>query len=190
MEASVLQIFKYILHDWHRFNYDKNKWIKQNNEHYQEIVHHLGQLNDSIDIGDQAISEVTFTVFDLETTGFFPEIGDEIISIGAMKINQKLIQFPESYYEVVSPVKMPSAKVRNLTGLDASQIRSGKPFPYAFLEFCEFSTNTAIVAHPASFDVNFFKEMTRRWGLPIYDPYTVDSFEMAKFLYPGKKKIV
>lgn len=187
MQASVMQILKHLLFDWHRFTYVKNKWLKQNNQGYQTIVQQINQSDYKPDIGDRLISEVSFTVFDLETTGFFPKIGDEVISIGAMKINQQHIQFPESFYEVVSSVKMPKTEVKNLTGMTESQIKSGKSFPYAFLQFCEFSKETAVVAHPASFDVDFLREMTRKWGLPIYDPLTVDSYEMANFLYPTKK---
>jgi len=187
MEASVMQIFKYLLFDRHRFTYVKNKWFKQDNQGYETIVQQINQSEHKPDIGDKLLSEVSFTVFDLETTGFFPRIGDEVISIGAMKINENQIKFPESFYEVISPVKMPSTEVRNLTGLTRLQIQSGKSFPYAFLQFSNFSTDTAVVAHPASFDVNFLREMTIKWGLPTYNPLTVDSFEMANFIYPTKK---
>ncbi|WP_280771876.1 3'-5' exonuclease [Salipaludibacillus daqingensis] len=187
MQVSVLQIFKYLLYDWHRFNHNKNMWIKENFSQYDIVKRQVECTNDPLDIGNNRMSEVTFTIFDLETTGFFPKVGDEVISIGAIKINETHIQFPESFYEVITPMKMPSSTVCDLTGLSHSQIKSGNPFPYSFLQFCEFSKRTVLVAHPASFDVNFLKEISRKWGLPNYTPTYVDSYEIATFLYPKKK---
>ncbi|PYZ95222.1 DNA polymerase III subunit epsilon [Salipaludibacillus keqinensis] len=187
MEASVIQIFKYLLYDWHQFNYSQKQWVKQNHDKFHDIHDQMEQGLLNSDLIKKPIRDIPFTVFDLETTGFFPKIGDEVISIGALKMNMNQMEFPESFYEVISPIKMASLNIRTLTGLSMSEIRSGKPFPVGFLNFWEFSRSSVVVAHPASFDVNFLKEMAHRWKLPPYNPVSIDSYEMANFLYPNNR---
>ena len=41
-------------------------------------------------IQDKTLTEDTYVVFDLETTGFYPNSGDSIIEIGAVKIKMEL----------------------------------------------------------------------------------------------------
>lgn len=187
MEASVLQIFKYLLLDWHRFNHHKNLWILRNRKQFSQVADKMLRAGKQTDLENVPFHDLSFTVFDLETTGFFPKIGDEVISIGAVKINLNHISFPEQFYEVVRPVKMPSKQIRELTGLSAAQIKSGKPFPSAMLNFLDFSRHTILVAHPASFDVHFLYELAKRWGLPPYLPRAVDSYELANYIFPKEK---
>ncbi|MBC7197513.1 MAG: 3'-5' exonuclease, partial [Deferribacterales bacterium] len=48
------------------------------------MIKHFSE--ESILLLDKPLNEVEYVVFDLETTGIFPERGDRIIEIGAVKI--------------------------------------------------------------------------------------------------------
>ena len=55
-------------------------------------------------IKDIDLLEQTYVVFDLETTGLYPNSGDSIIEIGAVKIkNGEII---DRYDELINPGKM------------------------------------------------------------------------------------
>ena len=54
-------------------------------------------------IGDLKLTEETYVVFDLETTGLYPNSGDTITEIGAVKIKDgKII---DRYDELINPGK-------------------------------------------------------------------------------------
>ncbi len=186
MDVSVTQIIKYMVYDWHRFQYNKKSWLKNNMEQLEKTALSLKKTKNKID-PDIPLKEIDFTVFDLETTGFFPRIGDEVVSIGALKMNIEKMQFAEHFYEVVRPAKKIPREIFELTGLTSKDIDGGIEFPLAFKHFLEFSEDTLLVAHPASFDVPFLQEMVQRWGLPDYQPPFIDSYEVARWLYPQEK---
>lgn len=134
----------------------------------------------------KSLLETTFTVFDLETTGFFPTLGDEIVSIGAIKMNVNEMKFSEHFYEVVTPIKKVPEHICTLTGLTKEQINNGKSFQEAYLNFLNFSKDTVLVAHPASFDVHFLKVLTKRWRIADFKPLFIDSYSMANLVRPQK----
>ncbi|MCT8137977.1 3'-5' exoribonuclease [Anaerobacillus sp. CMMVII] len=176
-----IRIIKYVLFDQFQYKNKQQKYLDVNFQ--QQLIKYLYKNNPTLSL-KQSLEETTFTVFDLETTGFFPRLGDEIVSIGAMKMNVNQIKFPEHFYEVISPIGEIPDYIYELTNLTKEQVGNGKTFQEAFLKFLQFSQDTVLVAHPASFDVHFLKVMAKRWGLPKYNPLFIDSYFLANFLQP------
>jgi DNA polymerase III subunit epsilon len=123
-----------------------------------------------------------FTIFDLETTGFFPEVGDEIISIGAVKVKEGKVQRKDTFYQVINPLQTVSRDTKRFTGLRRKDFLNGVTLPIGLERFIEFSKGTILVAHPASFDINFLQKRIYKWQLPSFDPEYVDSFSLANGL--------
>ena len=48
-----------------------------------------------------SLKELPFVLFDIETTGFYPEKGDRILSIGAVKMHGSEILKEETFYSLV-----------------------------------------------------------------------------------------
>ncbi|MGB8002238.1 MAG: 3'-5' exonuclease, partial [Anaerobacillus sp.] len=162
--------------------YDRLKWKKrirsvQDSPNYDRLLESL--------LSYQEASSRYFTVFDLETTGFYPALGDEVISIGAVKID--LVEgrvLEESLYRIVRPIHKVPRFVRQLTGLSIGEIRAGCTFIEAFEEFMSFSKGTTLIAHPVKFDVYFLQTLARKWNLADYLPPYLDSEALAKELFP------
>jgi DNA polymerase III subunit epsilon len=173
--------------DTHLFNSMKHHWIRNNRPLYEALIDEMNEMKPDPEIVTMSLDDLTYTVFDLETTGFFPKMGDEVISIGAMKVNANHIRFPEHFYEVVRPFKPVPEDVLKLTGLTPQEIKEGEAFLISFFRFVEFASNTVLVAYPASFDVIFLKELTRRWGLKNFSPFFIDACRIANYLYPNEK---
>ncbi|MCP3742116.1 PolC-type DNA polymerase III [Rossellomorea sp. BNER] len=180
------RIIKYYFWQQFFFKYQVNK-AKQERS-YQYLTNSLKEYDWKTPLmGDQSLSKCTFTIFDLETTGFFPEIGDEIISIGAVKFRNGKVQPQETFYQVINPLQRVSQDTKRFTGLNRRDFLRGVPFPIGLEKFLAFSRGTILVAHPASFDINFIQARSRKWGLPSFEPAFLDSFALAKALYQNNK---
>lgn len=129
----------------------------------------------------------TFTIFDIETTGFFPALGDEVLSIGAIKVREQKVLYEDTFYKVVKPVYKVPKSTLTLVDLKEEDLVKGEYFPLALQDFLEFSKGTILVAHPASFDIHFLKIVAKLWDLPPFTPKFVDSHQLANTLFPSKR---
>ena len=110
------------------------------------------------------LSEVTFCVVDLETTGGSP-VDDAITEIGAVKYRggERL----GSFRSLVDPRRPIPPYVAHLTGID-DRLVSGEPAIEQVLpSFLEFFGGSVFVAHNAGFDLGF---LNASCGLLDYPP--------------------
>lgn len=121
---------------------------------------------------DTPISDLTFTVFDTETTGLLPH-KDEICQIGAVRVVNGRIVPGEQIDQLVHPgMKIPAAstKVHHIS----NEMVAGAPkIDEAAPVFHGFAKNSVIVAHNAPFDMAFLKRHGKRldleWDHPVID---------------------
>nr|WP_202406266.1 3'-5' exonuclease [Pontibacillus yanchengensis] len=133
------------------------------------------------------LSTAPFTIFDLETTGLLPEVGHEIISIGAIRIHgTQHIQY-ERFHQHIYPIRPVPNRTLELTGMSREDLRNGHSFCDAYYNFLKFSKDSILVAYPAAFDMNFLQTMLKRWKLPVKTPHSLDAQSLVKHLYPNKK---
>ena len=111
-------------------------------------------------IGDFArhLSQTTFVVLDLETSGGSPHLGAGITEIGAVKICGG--QIIGEFQTLINPGTPIPDYITDLTGISDATIQ-GSPsieriFP-TFLEFLGSAHVNILVAHNASFDLGFLK---------------------------------
>ncbi|SDJ64991.1 3'-5' exonuclease [Sediminibacillus albus] len=177
-----LQILKYYFFEKPRFHKKIKPYFQW--ESYQTLNKTLLHLEQDNWLKTTHFSETPFTIFDLETTGLIPEIGHEIISIGAIQLNGLKYCRREKFHQFVRPVRPVSGRIKKLTGISQHEFENASPFIDAFHNFLEFSKGTILVAHPAKFDIRFLQTMLKRWKLPNYRPHVIDSQMMAKWLLP------
>lgn len=103
------------------------------------------------------LNELNVVVIDLETTGFFPEIGDEIISIGAIKIINGKIQENECFYSLIRYEKALSKEIEDLTGITDRELKEAPPIANVLLDFFQFTEDLPLVAHHAKHEKNFLQ---------------------------------
>jgi DNA polymerase III subunit epsilon len=175
------RIIKYYF--WHRYLFKKQVEKEKKNPSYQKLNTMLKEFEEEKPLlQQQKLDSCVFTIFDLETTGFFPEIGDEIVSIGAVKMQGDKILDQKTFYEVINPLQTVSVETKKFTGLKRADFIKAKTLPVGLKEFLDFCKGTILVAHPASFDINFLQKRIGKWGLPSFDPEFIDSYSLAKEL--------
>jgi DNA polymerase III subunit epsilon len=131
--------------------------------------------------GDDALglSEVTFVVLDLETTGGAPQDGG-ITEIGAVKVRggehlgefQTLVQPPTSIPPFIAV----------LTGITNSMVASAPTLPAALPAFLEFIAGSVLVAHNAPYDIGFLRAACQRTGHPWPGATVIDTVRLARHI--------
>ncbi|MCA1009624.1 PolC-type DNA polymerase III [Halobacillus halophilus] len=180
-----LQIIKYILFEKPIYYYKIKPYLKWKS--YEHLQHKLQTYEPDFEIAKKNLNEVDYTIFDLETTGFLPEIGHEIISIGAVRIHGLDSCYRKKLHQVIRPIRPVNKQTLRLTGLTKERLKNSSPFIEGFQNFLDFSEGSILVAHPAKFDMRFLQAMLKRWKLPAYHPKVLDSHLMAKWLFPDIK---
>lgn len=106
------------------------------------------------------LNELELVIFDIETTGFRPQKGDEIISIGAVKMHG-FRMLNESFYTLVKPTQCIPQTIIELTGIDESMTANAPSIREALLAFLVFAKGCTLVAHHASHERNFMKHYSQ-----------------------------
>ena len=115
----------------------------------------FNQPGQTPELDNRPLASLSYTVFDTETTGLEPSAGDEIVSVGAVRIvNGRLLE-QEVFEQLVDPRRPMSAEASKITGIENAMLENqptiDKVLP-AFRAFCE---DTVLVAHNAAFDMRF-----------------------------------
>lgn len=125
--------------------------------------------------------------FDLETTGFDPNLGHRIVEIGCVElINRKVTgNYFHSYVNPERDVPKSAEKVHGLT----TEFLQDKPrFKEVVDKFLSFIKNDKLVIHNAAFDMNFINFQLKELGKPaFFYERAIDTLEMARKKFPGAK---
>jgi len=124
-------------------------------------------------LAERKLSELSYTVFDTETTGLEPSAGDEIISIGAVRIVNGRVLKQEIFEQLVNPCRPISRESTAVHGIDARQLANEPTIDQVLPRLHRFCEDTVLVAHNAAFDMRFLelKEAATgvRFGQPVLD---------------------
>ncbi len=126
------------------------------------------------------LSEVTFVVVDLETTGG-RKSARHITEIGAVKVRggEELGHFST----LVRPAAAIPPHITRLTGISNAMVAGAPPLEEVFstfLEFAGFERGHVLVAHNAGFDVGFLKAAAKELGYRWPQPRIVDTLHVAR----------
>ncbi|MFE8699410.1 exonuclease domain-containing protein [Cytobacillus sp. FJAT-54145] len=128
----------------------------QNSHH----IAFLRQLQKELNLETQMkvpLHELNVVVFDIETTGFFPDKGDEIISIGAVKVTNGNINKEDIFYSLAHCEKDLSKELVHLTGITNDQLKTAPPLSEVLVNFFNFAKNNTLIAHHANHEKSFLQ---------------------------------
>ena len=132
---------------------------------------------------DEDLSQTTFVVLDLETSGASPKTGSAITEIGAVKVCGG--QLLGTFKTFVNPGTPLSPFITELTGItdemltDAPRIESVLPLLF---EFLGSDKSTVFVAHNAPFDLSFLKASAALHGYTWPNFRVIDTVKAARFV--------
>jgi DNA polymerase-3 subunit epsilon len=139
----------------------------------------------SIDL-DRKLSELTYTVFDTETTGLEPSNGDEIIQIGAARIVNNRLLRQETFNQIVDPEIPLKPESIPIHGITEDMVRGQPNIDVVLPAFHEFCEDTVLIAHNAAFDMRFLQLKEDRTGIRFTQP-VLDTLLLSAVVHPNQE---
>lgn len=135
---------------------------------------------------EELMTSESFTVIDIETTGYSPSKGSEIIEVAAVKIIRgREVNTMSTMIEPRNPVPN---NISQITGIKQSDLKGQPTIEKIIPELYHFIGNSVIVAHNASFEERFLKHFFRRSGYSLENEW-ICTMKLFRRLYPERKKM-
>jgi DNA polymerase-3 subunit epsilon len=144
------------------------------------------QAGQDSSLDERALTQLSYTVFDTETTGLNPAGGDEIISIGALRIVNGRLLTQESFDRLVHPGMFVNPESTAIHGIDNAMLKGRPGIDKVLPQFHRFVDNTVLIAHNAAFDMKFLQLKEERTGIRFRQP-VLDTLLLSKVLHPHQK---
>jgi DNA polymerase III subunit epsilon len=145
----------------------------------------FGAVQSTQSLDDQALSEITFTVFDTETTGLNPSQGDEIIQIGAARIVHGKLLNSEVFDQLVDPGRAIPAVTIPIHGITQDMVQGQPRIAQVLPAFHAFALDTVLVAHNAAFDMKFLQLQEAKSGVAFRQP-VLDTLLLSAVVHPNQ----
>lgn len=153
-------------------------------EYYDFDLFQVSEQGRALD--ERALSELSYTVFDTETTGLNPAGGDQIIQIGAARIVNGRLLRQERFEQLVDPGRQIAAASIPIHGITQDMVQ-GKPRIGAVLPaFHLFAQDTVLVAHNAAFDMKFLQLQEASTGVVFAQP-VLDTLLLSAVVHPNQE---
>ncbi|MGH3320870.1 MAG: DEDD exonuclease domain-containing protein [Streptosporangiaceae bacterium] len=123
------------------------------------------------------LRDLTFVVFDLETTGGRPDAA-AITETGAVKVRGGEVL--GEFATLVDPDGPVPPFITVLTGITDQMVASAPPLSSVLPSFLEFARGCVLVAHNAPFDVGFLRAACASLGYPWPSFASVDTADLAR----------
>jgi DNA polymerase-3 subunit epsilon len=156
--------------------------IESRPEYYDFDLFALGDA--SRDLRGRALGELAYTVFDTETTGLEPSAGDEIISIGAVRVVNGRLLKGEVFEQLVDPRRPLSPASARFHGIEQRALTGQPTIGQVLPSFHRFCEDTVLVAHNAAFDMRFLELKEKVAGVRFEQP-VLDTLLLSAAAHPA-----
>ncbi len=138
------------------------------------------------ELGERRLSDLSYTVFDTETTGLKPSEGDEIIQVGATRIVAGKLRRQDCFEQLVDPQRpIPPAGIP-IHGIQPEMVEGQPTIDVVLPAFHGFAQETVLVAHNAAFDMRFLQLKQERTGV-TFDHPVLDTLLLSAVIHPQQE---
>lgn len=158
----------------------------QSNPHHISMLRQMQKEMKMKNTLEVPLNELRVVVFDLETTGFYPNKGDAMLSIGAVKVTGETIE-KDTFYSLVQSSIAPSEEVTALTGITEEDLETAPPLSDVLARFYQFMKGHTLVAHHAKHEQAFMQHGS--WSLmrSNFDHRIVDTSFLIRIVDPEQR---
>lgn len=122
-----------------------------------------------------------FVVIDFETTGL-SYVFDRIIEIAAIRYENCIEK--DSFISLVNPLMDIPTEATAIHHITDDMVRDAPCERYLIPQLIEYLSESLIVGHNVSFDLNFLEVAAQRYGYNVKYNY-IDTLSLSKKLFPG-----
>ncbi|MBV8061897.1 MAG: DNA polymerase III subunit epsilon [Alphaproteobacteria bacterium] len=124
-------------------------------------------------------------VLDTETTGLDPLMGHRVVEIGCVELVNH-IATGQHFHVYLNPERDMPAEAARVHGLTEEFLADKPVFAQVVDDFLTFIGDAPLIAHNASFDINFVNaELVRSGFLPLDKMRAIDTVQIARRKFPG-----
>lgn len=133
---------------------------------------------------DFLLSELPAVVIDFETTGLYPNRGDEIIELAAEYVEGFEIRTTQIFQQLVNPGRPVSKSAFDVHGIPDEVLATQPVIDGVLSEFISFLDDRIIVGHNIVFDLSFLVKALKRNKLPPLQNEIFDTRWLSRLIFP------
>jgi DNA polymerase III subunit epsilon len=145
----------------------------------------LFQCEPPRELAERRLADLTYTVFDTETTGLEPSAGDAIIQIGATRIVAGKLRREDAFEQLVDPQRSIPAAGIAIHGIEPAMVQGAPTIDAVLPAFHAYAQDTVLVAHNAAFDMRFLELQRERCGVAFLQP-VLDTLLLSAVVHPAQ----
>lgn len=136
---------------------------------------------------DTPLNKLKVVVFDLETTGFYPEKGDQVISIGAIKLTGHRLEEKETFYSLLKTDFPLTKEISALTNIQNEELLRAPMALNVLIQFFKYIKSDLLVAHHSKHEQAFMQKLTRDVLRTRFEHRIVDTSFLIRLSNPSIK---
>jgi DNA polymerase-3 subunit epsilon len=141
----------------------------------------------SDDVKGQLLTKLAYTVFDTETTGLDPIGGDEIISIGAIRIVNGSLLTEEHFDQLIDPQRPITWSSIKYHGIRPEMVEGQPTIDQVLPHFFNFAKDTVLVGHNVAFDLRMLQLKEAKTHVRFQNP-VLDTMLLSAVVHPNHPK--
>ncbi len=149
----------------------------------REVVYDFELLSKERNAGvlESRLQDLTYVVFDTETTGLTPS-SDEIVQIAAVRVVNGRRVRREVFDTLVDPQRPIPASSTEVHGITEEMVKGAPTIADAGKRFHDFARGAVLVAHNAPFDMEFLRRHEKNIGVSFDHP-VLDTVLLSAVVY-------